>query len=373
MYVQLSNPSISNPKIINKLKSNTNIILALKRQVKDLKDELYEKENQIQQIVQSIKHTKNQEYEIHIKILNDECIRLKKIIDANYQYRETGMGQDIVKLEEKMFEQKKLIMQIQHQNLDLSNKNKIKDEQIISIKKELDSEIQKSRRSNENITEIKARRFEEIENELRIAKESINHLNEEAREKELLVEKINKENQEIQNECKKIQEDQKKEIIEMNALNRKKLEEYEEKINCLEKMNSSLSVKIKEETIKHNLNKTMLTGKELDIERKLLIMNLQSNNVEEEKSMEIFMKFEGNFIDKSLFFKILSDFPFELEDPTKIIQFIMSQILKNEQYNENQIEKNELIKCLKQFIGKYTLITEEHQKAYKTKIRLVFV
>lgn len=53
----------------------------LKRQVQDLKDTLYTKDNEIVDLKKEIKSTKIKELEIELKVYMQECLRLRNITE----------------------------------------------------------------------------------------------------------------------------------------------------------------------------------------------------------------------------------------------------------------------------------------------------
>ena len=57
------------------------LIVNLKRQVQDLKDTLYTKDNEIVDLKKEIKSTKIKELEIELKVYMQECLRLRNITE----------------------------------------------------------------------------------------------------------------------------------------------------------------------------------------------------------------------------------------------------------------------------------------------------
>jgi len=67
-------------KTLNKIKIETHLTGALKRQIKDLKSEMIKKEEEMLKLKRNIKVTKLNEFDVEIKVYQDECTRLKHML-----------------------------------------------------------------------------------------------------------------------------------------------------------------------------------------------------------------------------------------------------------------------------------------------------
>ena len=55
--------------------------MSLKKQVKEIKQEMQKKDEELETIRKNLKHTKAQELEIEIQTYKDECGRLRYLVD----------------------------------------------------------------------------------------------------------------------------------------------------------------------------------------------------------------------------------------------------------------------------------------------------
>jgi chromosome segregation ATPase len=150
----LDKMSLSQPNsLVTEMSKPKHLVTALKTQIRDNKEDLRIKEEEIKQLRKSLKVTRVQEMEVEIKMFADECTRLKHIIEEIMKQRAaTYSAEDLVEFEGKIVQQDLLLAKLRQENADIANAVKGKDEELANWK---------------NIQEKLQKRLSELEDEVK--------------------------------------------------------------------------------------------------------------------------------------------------------------------------------------------------------------
>ena len=72
-----SMPKFANNRMGGSLKSDTHLVINLKRKVRDLQTENQKKLDEIESLKRNIRSTRQQELEVEVKLYMEECVRLR--------------------------------------------------------------------------------------------------------------------------------------------------------------------------------------------------------------------------------------------------------------------------------------------------------
>ena len=104
----------------SKKKSEAYLTTALKRQVKELKQELKDKDEEIQAYKKNFKNTKLTELDIELRSYMDECLRLRHLLEDTVKSKDPLTDPDQVhKIEEQFQQQNSIINNLQSENEEL--------------------------------------------------------------------------------------------------------------------------------------------------------------------------------------------------------------------------------------------------------------
>eukprot|EP01022_Parablepharisma_sp_SALTPOND_P000636 TRINITY_DN1035_c0_g1_i1.p1 TRINITY_DN1035_c0_g1~~TRINITY_DN1035_c0_g1_i1.p1 ORF type:complete len:1060 (+),score=190.11 TRINITY_DN1035_c0_g1_i1:97-3180(+) len=105
----------------------TPIVLSLKKQIKDLKDEVKGKADTLSGLEKSLKATRIDEMELQLKVITEECINLRSAIEENLAdtNQTSDALQNIKQIEEKLHQQ----------SIMLTNMRKENEQLVVSIKR----------------------------------------------------------------------------------------------------------------------------------------------------------------------------------------------------------------------------------------------
>ena len=70
-------PKFANNRMGGSLKSDTHLVINLKRKVRDLQTENQKKLDEIESLKRNIRSTRQQELEVEVKLYMEECVRLR--------------------------------------------------------------------------------------------------------------------------------------------------------------------------------------------------------------------------------------------------------------------------------------------------------
>jgi len=199
---------------------NNHLANALKKQVRETRDEIRNKEKEMKKLMKSLKVTRIQEMEVEIKMFADECTRLKHIIEevAN-QKAASYTPEDVVAFENKIAQQDAFIAGITQDNTEIAHEIEKKEKEvakwnnvITKLKKKLgkfESEVKENAKNRKQLNETK--------HEIQRLKEQLITLKSNFKDKDLLsykqkIEELLKKNNELtekltqkENELKKLE------------------------------------------------------------------------------------------------------------------------------------------------------------------------
>ncbi len=218
---QIASVGTGNSPSVRQPQNTTHLVLALKKQLRENKDEIRIKEEEIKKLKKSLKITRLQETEVEIKMFSDECTRLKHIIEEIMKQKAAGYTpEDVAVIEQKIAEQDALIRGVKQQNAEMAELVRKKDEEISNwrdVTNKLKSRLTKM--ENETKENVKNRKLmTETKKEMQKLKEQLNTLK-----------GSNKDNKEIVGYKARIEELLRKQT-ELNE----KLDAKEKKIKSLE-------------------------------------------------------------------------------------------------------------------------------------------
>jgi hypothetical protein len=96
--------------------------MSLKKQIKELKADLLKKDEESENFRRNIKLTKVNELEVQIKTYQDECLRLRGVLDNVIRSKDpvSKNPQQLQQLESMMQQKDQLINQLQSDNIELA-------------------------------------------------------------------------------------------------------------------------------------------------------------------------------------------------------------------------------------------------------------
>jgi len=156
MVGQLANTTI--PSQISKSHKETSLVLALKQKVKELEAGNAELMAANFNLKKDIRLTKQNEYEQINKAYEDECKRLRSMLDELLNSKNAGNPVEYVELEEKMLEQRSIITELKNKNKQLSQElasAKNSESQALDRLKENDEKESKSKKYKEKASKYK--------------------------------------------------------------------------------------------------------------------------------------------------------------------------------------------------------------------------
>jgi hypothetical protein len=116
----------------NKKKSESYLTTALKRQIKDLKVSLKDKEDEILSFKKNFKNTKINELDIELRSYMDECLRLRHLLEDTVKSKDPLTDpEQVSKIEEQFQQQNMIIDNFQKENEELQMILSQKDNEIL--------------------------------------------------------------------------------------------------------------------------------------------------------------------------------------------------------------------------------------------------
>lgn len=98
--------------------ANSHITQSLKNHIKEMKSELIKKDEEMSKIKRSLKATNIQELEVEMKLYVDECTRLRHMLEESY--KNVMDPAEIAKLQEQFQIQENYIINLQNENQELA-------------------------------------------------------------------------------------------------------------------------------------------------------------------------------------------------------------------------------------------------------------
>ena len=172
---------------------NTHLINALKKQVRETREDIRGKEREIKKFMKSLKITRIQEIEVEIKMFADECTRLKHIIEeVMKQKAESYTPEDIITFKNKIAQQDAYIAGISQNNAAITEEIKKKDKDvskwnnmIAKLKKRLNKLETDSKDNLKNKKQVN-----DTKREVQKLKEQITILKSSSKDKDILSSKL---------------------------------------------------------------------------------------------------------------------------------------------------------------------------------------
>jgi len=177
IQILLNKMSLEQPNsLMTEITKPKHLATALKNQIRDNKEDLRLKEEEIKVLRKSLKVTRVQEMEVEIKMFADERTRLKHIIEEIIKQRAaTYSAKDLVEFEGKIVQQETLLANLRQENADIANAIKGKDEELVNWK---------------NIQEKLQKRLNELEDEVKENTKNRTQMNETRKELQKLKDQL---------------------------------------------------------------------------------------------------------------------------------------------------------------------------------------
>jgi len=152
-------------------KNQTHLVFNLRRQLKDLKEEVKSKEAQVAAMKSNPKTTKLNELEIEMQIIEEERVRLRGVIKGLARKRMGGYSaEEIKKMQETAYQQNLMINTMKEESTKLFNTLKAKDknynklkeevvkleESLLNLKKKNDEIVKQNKEFKDSNMELKA-------------------------------------------------------------------------------------------------------------------------------------------------------------------------------------------------------------------------
>ena len=170
-----------------RMSTETHLVAALKKQIRDMKDEIRQKEEEAKKFRKNLKITKIQETEVEIKMFSDECTRLKHIIEEIVKQKSVGYTpQEVAAIEDKINQQAMLLKKIKQENTEMATVIQKKEEETNNWK-EVANKLSKkvSRMEVETKENIKVRKnVTDTKKELQKLKDQLSSLKSNNKDKE---------------------------------------------------------------------------------------------------------------------------------------------------------------------------------------------
>lgn len=340
------------------IKSNTPVVLSLKRQLKEYKLISKERSERIDIITKSIKYFNLEDLENQAQIMNDECVRLKKILVELIKQEKAGNTVEITELESQVGQQKEQINQLNLEKNNLEHDYQSKEMELNHIRyaiQELDSKIEKTNRICQELTRVKKENVD-LKSEI----EKLNVLY----KRKLEESKIPPKKSLLENRIEEL----KKRLEDMKVQHPKNIEmikeEHGRKIgemrNKFEEDNTLVLHKLKESSLKSSpkiprspLPKIKLSLNSLKNESKTMKLNLELNKIDSDSISQ--MDWINKKLNNNEVRQILMDYPFQLS--LSYTENVFNYILSISGPSSHSLEGKDLFPIIEKIVGKYNLIS----------------
>ena len=339
------------------IKSNTPVVLSLKRQLKEYKLISKERSERIDIITKSIKYFNLEDLENQAQIMNDECVRLKKILVELIKQEKAGNTVEITELESQVGQQKEQINQLNLEKNNLEHDYQSKEMELNHIRyaiQELDSKIEKTNRICQELTRVKKENVD-LKSEI----EKLNVLY----KRKLEESKIPPKKSLLENRIEEL----KKRLEDMKVQHPKNIEmikeEHGRKIgemrNKFEEDNTLVLHKLKESSLKSSpkiprspLPKIKLSLNSLKNESKTMKLNLELNKIDSDSISQ--MDWINKKLNNNEVRQILMDYPFQLS--LSYTENVFNYILSISGPSSHSLEGKDLFPIIEKIVGKYNMI-----------------
>lgn len=143
-------------KKINKRKFESHLTSNLKRQVRELKATIQDKNGEVDGLKRDIKSTKIQELDLELRTYMDECMRLRHMLEENMRSRDPlADPQQMAEIENQFQQQQEMLQQMSTENQNMILIMQKKDEEIGMLNQMIDEIKPKASKGRANIRENK--------------------------------------------------------------------------------------------------------------------------------------------------------------------------------------------------------------------------
>ena len=299
---QLKYAPNSNPYMIQKMNTNSAIAFKLKEKIKILKQDLLNKDKELDEIKMHIKYTKLKELAVERQLLKEECQRLKLALKQKNYVPEGAFKvlQNDTELKGKIniLEIDKTNMSEEIKRLEKNCKNEI--EKSLLEKKKFEKE---KKLLEQNLDKTKN---DNIEMKLSQTNEKLKlgeHLSKKVRNFEKDLEVFHKINQRIKEMFGKIES-----ITEIIQILKSNIRSNKEKMNNKQKK----CMKLEEQCSSYKIQITKFASI-LNL-KKIIIKNLLANNFSHDELKEFISNIKEKEITFNFVFELLTKHPFEIKD-----------------------------------------------------------
>ena len=332
--------------MIQKMNTNSAIAFKLKEKIKILKQDLLNKDKELDEIKMHIKYTKLKELAVERQLLKEECQRLKLALKQKNYVPEGAFKvlQNDTELKGKIniLEIDKTNMSEEIKRLEKNCKNEI--EKSLLEKKKFEKE---KKLLEQNLDKTKN---DNIEMKLSQTNEKLKlgeHLSKKVRNFEKDLEVFHKINQRIKEMFGKIES-----ITEIIQILKSNIRSNKEKMNNKQKK----CMKLEEQCSSYKIQITKFASI-LNL-KKIIIKNLLANNFSHDELKEFISNIKEKEIKFNFVFELLTKHPFEIKDSeqaTLITNYIFAKDKLSLNEANSSLNLNEFKKRLKEFIGSYKL------------------
>jgi myosin heavy subunit len=392
-----SEPAFNQSKM-QRPQADSHLVVALKKQVKSIKDEIRQKEEESIKLKKNLKITRMQEMDIEKKMFTDECTRLKHIIEEIMKQKAIGYtAQDIKALGDRMNQQANLLNNIKNENNEISAIIQKKDEELNNWK-EVVSKLEKKivKLEGETKENLKTRKnLNESKKEVQKLKEQLAHIKVESKDKQTasyktrideLLRKQRDLSDKLENKEKKIkvlesklseaspqkkQNDLENELTQLRKKAKDCISSFYYK-GIVEKEIGAIPKELLNAEDKKPASVPSVPRDELTNEMRELRLNLIIAKIPMEDLSKLFVNYETN--DMITIYELARSFkrdPLLLALETKkIARYLIEQKgMRDIQYNEMTEERIAVVlDHLASFVGNYNLYPEAEEKSVQNSI-----
>ena len=145
--------SVGQPSVLTELSKPKHLAAALKNQIKESRELVKSKDDELNRLKSSVKVTRVQEIEVELKMFEDECTRLKNIIDSlEKQQTEKYSEKDVAAYNAKISQLSLFLNKLKQENKEIEKIDQEKKEEIMNWKTVYEK---KQKKINEQKIEIK--------------------------------------------------------------------------------------------------------------------------------------------------------------------------------------------------------------------------
>ena len=143
---------------INKIKADSNVSSAIRKHVRELKEEIQLKDEEINRLKKNIRITKFQELELEVKMYMEECSRLRQLAKDVIRWKDPLMDPlQKQEIDKRFMEQNMIIEQLRNENVQLENAFHEREMEVLRLK-ELVDDSPENNKSNKRDQSLKERK-----------------------------------------------------------------------------------------------------------------------------------------------------------------------------------------------------------------------